>query len=126
VVADALSRKDKLTTDKDAQLMLPREVLEYGVYPDDSKVPPVDHRDSLEESNPSGNATLIAPVTIMTIVERIIASNQTHESLEEFREMARNGHEKWTLQAGMLLREGKLIVLDKEDLRVRLLDKVYR
>ena len=40
--------------------------------------------------------------------------------------MARNGHEKWTLQAGMLLREGKLMVPDEEDLRVRLLDEVHR
>ena len=106
--------------------MLPREVLEYSVHPDDSKVPMMDHRDSWEKSNPNGNATLIAPVTTMTTVERIIASNQTHASLGEFREMARNGHEKWTLQAGMLLREGKLMVPDEEDLRVRLLDEVHR
>lgn len=40
--------------------------------------------------------------------------------------MARNGYNKWTLQAGLLLWEGKLEVPDNGDLYARLLDEIHR
>jgi hypothetical protein len=73
VVADALSRKDKPTGQKAEQVMLSREVLEYGVHPDDQ-----------EEDQPRFPTT-VAPVStpisvdISPIVDRVLQMNRTNE-----------------------------------------------
>jgi hypothetical protein len=53
--------------------------------------------------------------------------NQQHKTLEEFRELARTvGDGPWTLQDGLLLNKGRLVVPDDGDLRARLLDEIHR
>jgi hypothetical protein len=73
---------------------------------------------------------LIAPVTVneeLNLIDRIKQANRTHESLEEFRQEALGEQDsKWTLEEGLLLHEGRMMVPEDGDLRARLLDEIHR
>lgn len=52
--------------------------------------------------------------------------NRTHTELQDFRELAAGGDNKWRLEDSLLLYEGRLVVPDDGYLRVRLLDEIHR
>lgn len=109
-LADALSRKETSPEENQMQVLLPRDCLDQGVHPDDQ-------------------AMSIAPIAQEvkeTVVPRVLTANRNHESLEEWRQEARQGDDHWTLRQGLLLFEGKLVVPHDRDLRARLLDEIHR
>jgi hypothetical protein len=112
VVADALSRKRKPQKGGDDQVLLPRETLKFGVHPDDF---PLDNKNLVTVRTQFSmkkrvNTTLkgqasrdkemqnegfeVAPITLVSVVERVLSSNRSHESLEESRQLARRGDNK--------------------------------
>lgn len=117
VVADALSRKDRPANRSQEQILLPREVLEFGVHPNDQI-----------ESGPRAEepSFAIQPVSIPTVIERALEANRHHPSLQEFREEASQEGTKWHMQGDLLLWENRLMVPDDGDLRARLLDEIHR
>jgi transposase InsO family protein len=118
IVADTLSRKSLAVADTEGQTLLPRSCLEHGVHPDDTTDPlPV-------EIAPLG---LAASAHAIDIVPRLILANQQHDSIEEYRELARkDGAGHWTIENGLLQYDGRLVVPDDGDLRARLLDEIHR
>jgi hypothetical protein len=110
-LADTLSRKDECEdiSGERLQTLLPRDCLEEGVHPDDREA-------------------MMAPIEGPGegIIERVLQVNRHHESLEENRRQARTGHRHWSMDQGLLLFNGKLVVPDDGDLRARLLDEIHR
>jgi Integrase zinc binding domain/RNase H-like domain found in reverse transcriptase len=117
ILADVLTRKHetKGSKDKDGhrlQVLLKPDCLEAGVAP--------------EETDYRSTEILMLIEPTMTIVERVIAENQTASLLEEYRAKARKGHRGWQLENDRLLFRGRLVVPDEGDLRARLLDEIHR
>ncbi|KAJ5099347.1 Retrovirus polyprotein [Penicillium argentinense] len=110
---------------KKEQIMLPREVLENGVYPEDMDSDPKDS-DALNQCESSASV-IIAPIRVSPIIDRILNANRTHLSLHELRELAKHEDDgKWKMEGDLLLRGGRLVVPDDGDLRARLLDEIHR
>jgi transposase InsO family protein len=115
-LADPLTRKEAqpdTRTDR-TQILLPQKYLEAGVSPED----PASYTGSYPKP------PLIAPLDPeLTITDRVLRSNRTHETLQRWRD---NSGPNWTMQNGLLLYQGRLVVPDEEDLRARLLDEIHR
>ena len=124
-VADALSRKETVGKPRAEQIMLPRETLEQGTYPDDTDTG-ADTTESVQEEAEK-NITSLSPVSLSPVVQRVLTANRTCESLQEWREQATEGNEgKWKLEDGLLLHDERLVVPEEGDLRARLLDEIHR
>ena len=91
--------------------------MEQGTHPDDAR----GSENSREEAKVAATSTSLSPV-----VQRVLAANRISEALQEWRTQAAEGNRKWKLKDGLLLYEGRLVVLEDGDLRARLLDKIHR
>jgi hypothetical protein len=119
IIADTLSRKDPEAGDVQGQVLLPRSCLEHGVHPDDLTDPTPTSINTSEHTPTEAEDS--------DVVTRTTLANKRHESLEEFRELAKTDEDgPWILRDGLLLNRGRLVVPDDGDLRARLLDEIHR
>lgn len=112
-LADILSRKDEpvnISMER-TQILLPRGCLEEGVHPDEDQ-----------------DTTMLAPIEQGSeeIINRVLLANRQHQSLNDLRRKAQDGHQHWSMNQDLLLFDGRLMVPDDGDLRARLLDEIHR
>lgn len=115
VLADVLSRKDlAISQEPEQYVLLPPERWESS------------SQTSLEPSQ-TFPEPFSSSVSAMTgeIVNRIKTSNRTYDSLQGYQDQV-GKLEQWTVDNGLLLHNGKLVVPDDRDLRARLLDEIHR
>jgi transposase InsO family protein len=109
-LADVLSRPEDMPDNKDSrtQILLRPEWLEEGVQP----LPSVEV------------AAIAQPIEI---IDRILKDNRDSQSLESYRELARQGSEDWTVDDdGRLLFQDRLAVANEGDTIARLIDEIHR
>ena len=118
-LADALSRPAHSGLSEDDYRM------QTLLRPEKVENPPVVHLSPLDHSVPDQPAPAPIPDSV---VDELRYANRTVASLAGWREIAARGDETWTLDDGLLLRSGKLVVpLDPDPtLRTRLLNEVHR
>lgn len=115
VLADALSRQEGLFDIHDKQLARTQTLLPPECLDDDIK--------SYQNSVSCITVALMQSQEVY-VVDKILKANREDASLEAFRKLAGTKH--WTLQDDLLLYDGRLVVPEVSDLRVRILDEVHR
>src|SRR5262249_9518683 len=107
-LADALSRPERnpeeKTGDHRVQVLLKSECLDPQIL------------EELEELRPEALASvLLAPIdTSMAIIDQILQANRSATSLEKHRSEAASSDD-WTMENGLLLFKGRLVVPTEED-----------
>ena len=69
---------------------------------------------------------VLMPVSVPSVVERVLIANRTYGSLDTLRKRASSDDAEWTIDNGLLMFNDKLVVPDDSDLRARLLDEIHR
>lgn len=116
-LADALSRREQdfgpqesVKKAQRTQILLPTENVDPQITASlSTELSPMELED-------------LAPVSLL---DRLLTANKTSQLLADDRDKARRGEQDWSLEGGLLLWRGRLVVPDDGDLRTRLLDSVH-
>ena len=120
IVADALTRKhSKLITQKEkditaqTQLFLDPSCVIAAIGEGSANI----ESGSLNEAEQAENP--------YQLVDRILQANRSHESLDQYRQMARKEEQGWKLQDSLLTQFGKLMVPDMDALQTHLINEAH-
>lgn len=126
--ADALTRRHDEASDQVAA----KKELRIGQLIKDRSIDPLllHHKSGLRVDrtgvNYIGLIEQLAPISDTTaIIDRLLQANRTTPSLEALRTQARDRPEKFTLENGLLLYQGRLVVPDTGPLRAHLIREVH-
>ena len=79
------------------------------------------------------DTTQVAPISPLAeelsslhLMDKLIAANKTHPSLDKERDAARRGDEGWLLKEGLLTFQKRLVIpLEETDLRTKLIQEIH-
>jgi hypothetical protein len=117
VVADALTRKQedvKTQKEKDVAARTQTLIKSDMVFVENTPV--------IAAIQPSDSELNAKPYEL---IDAILTSNRTHDSLKVFRERAEKEQQGWKMTDGLLTRFGKLMVPDADNLRTKLIEEVH-
>ncbi|KAL3708702.1 hypothetical protein TMatcc_006686 [Talaromyces marneffei ATCC 18224] len=126
-LADALTRKESPQVDRKGQreqLMLPSACLGPSEVRDTLGTTAEEDTELTDSEDGGVELSLMEPAT--SILTRVISANMTSSQCEEYRELAQNGNENWSMEGTLLQFKGRIYVPDEGDLRARLLDEIHR
>ena len=80
-----------------------------------------------EELSTKSLGTKICPIDPMEfdLINKLLQANHIDSSLQEYREKAKDVTSLWSLENGLLKHQERLVVVEKQNLRTRLITKVY-
>jgi hypothetical protein len=121
--ADALSRREEAV---DSQNIAKKVFREQVLLPDACLDPEI-----LEELN---QETCQIPVDVimapmfqdLQLVDRVLQANRTDPTLALYRGKAETDDEDWTMQDGLVLFKGRLVVPEDDELKVALTDELHK